>query len=140
MNTYHAACWSDDSYSSSSDEEDSRYRTTHHQRTKQRGRMDSWTWEEIFDGKGPWAQPGEYRRPKEELEEAKAERRRYEEELAQGKVHERQTQNFFEPTPRAYRVECCIGQAPCYAVERTVSPVHIHSLVRYIHSSSNRPG
>jgi hypothetical protein len=32
-----------------------------------------------LDGKGPWAQPGEYRRPKEELEAAKAERRWYEE-------------------------------------------------------------
>ena len=79
LNTYHAAYWSDDSYSSSSDEEESRYRTTHHQRTKQCGRMDSWTWEEILDGKGQWAQPGEYRRPKEELEAAIAERRRYEE-------------------------------------------------------------
>ena len=55
--------------------------------------MDSWTWEEILDGKGPWAQTGEYRRPKEELEAAKAERRRYE-ELARGGVHERQPQNF----------------------------------------------
>ena len=40
--------------------------------------MDSWTWEEILDGKGPWRQAGEYRRPREELEGAKAERRRYE--------------------------------------------------------------
>ena len=55
--------------------------------------MDSWTWEEILDGKGPWAQPGEYRRPKEKLEAARAERRHYE-ELAQGNVHERQPQNF----------------------------------------------
>ena len=38
-----------------------------------------WTWEEILDGKGPWAQPGQYRRPKEELEAVKAERRWYEE-------------------------------------------------------------
>ena len=37
-----------------------------------------------------------------------------------------------EPTPRAYRKERDTGQAPCYAVERTVSPVRIHSLVRYI--------
>ena len=40
---------------------------------------DFWTWEEILDGKGPWAQPGEYRRPKEELEAAKVERHWYEE-------------------------------------------------------------
>ena len=32
-----------------------------------------------LDSKGPWAQPGDYRRPKEELEAAKAERRWYEE-------------------------------------------------------------
>jgi hypothetical protein len=76
MDTYHAAFWSDLSYSSS-DEED-RYRTTHQKRTKQRGNkeqrvLESWTWEEILDGKGPWAQAGEYRRPKEELEAVKAE-------------------------------------------------------------------
>ena len=41
--------------------------------------LENWTWEEELDGKGPWAQPGEYRRPKEELEAAKAERRWYEE-------------------------------------------------------------
>ena len=62
MNTYPTAFWSDDS--SSSDE--SRYRTTHHKRTKQRGNreqkvLDSWTWKEILDIKGPWAQAGEYR-------------------------------------------------------------------------------
>ena len=61
-----------------------RDRPSHHKRTKQRGKeeqrvQDSWTWEEILDGKGPWRQAGEYRRPKEELEAAKAERRRYEE-------------------------------------------------------------
>ena len=38
----------------------------------------TWTWEEIFDGKGPWAQAGEYCCPKAELETVKAERRRYE--------------------------------------------------------------
>ena len=47
MNTYHAALWS---APSSSDE---RYRTTHHQRTKQRGKED-WTWEDILDGKGSY--------------------------------------------------------------------------------------
>ena len=41
--------------------------------------QDSWTWEEILNGKGPWAQAGEYRRPKAELEAAKSERRWYEE-------------------------------------------------------------
>ena len=75
MNTYHAALWSD----SSSSDVDSHYRTTHHQRTKQHGMeerrvQDSWT----LDGQGPWRQAGEYRRPKEELEAAKAERWQYE--------------------------------------------------------------
>jgi hypothetical protein len=79
MDTYHAAYWSDLSYSSS-EEKENRYRTTHHNQTKQRGNqeqrvLDSWTWEEILDGKGPWAQAGEYCRPKEELEAANAERR-----------------------------------------------------------------
>ena len=105
MNTYHAAHWSSDPsyYSSSSEEEDNRYRITHHQGTKQRGNgqqqrqqqrsPDSWTWEEILDGKGPWAQPGEYRRPKAELEAAKAERRWYEEAARQrGLNPERQSQ------------------------------------------------
>uniref|UniRef100_A0A8C7V8D2 Tc1-like transposase DDE domain-containing protein n=1 Tax=Oncorhynchus mykiss TaxID=8022 RepID=A0A8C7V8D2_ONCMY len=71
------------------------YRITHHNRTKRRGNgqrqkqqqqqwerlhyLARWTWEEILDGKGPWAEPGEYCRPKAELEAAKAERRHYEE-------------------------------------------------------------
>ena len=42
-------------------------------------REKDWTWEDELDGEGPWAQPGEYRRPKEELEAGKAERRWYEE-------------------------------------------------------------
>ena len=55
----------------------SRKRNTHHQRTRQRGNgqqqemqryLENWTWEEILDSKGPWAQPGEYRRSKAELE------------------------------------------------------------------------
>ena len=37
-----------------------------------------------------------------------------------------------EPTPCAYRGERWIGQAPCYAVRPTVSPVRRHSPVRYI--------
>ena len=36
------------------------------------------------------------------------------------------------PTPRAYRGERWNGQAPCYAVKRTVSPVLRHSPVGYI--------
>jgi ABC-type transport system involved in cytochrome bd biosynthesis fused ATPase/permease subunit len=63
-----------------------RYRTTHQERTKQQQRpesQDSWTWEEILDGKGHWTQAGEYRHPKAELEAAKAERRRYEEAARQ---------------------------------------------------------
>jgi hypothetical protein len=72
-------------------------RITHHKRTKQRGTQeqrdqDSWTWEEILDGKGPWVQPWEYRRPKVELEAAKAERRRYEEAARQRGWDERQPQ------------------------------------------------
>ena len=97
MNTYHVAHWSDPSYSWS-EEEEYHYRTTHHQRTKQRGNkeervLDSWTWEEILDSKGPWAQAGEYHRPKEELEAAKAERRRY--EIRQRNINERQPQKQF---------------------------------------------
>ena len=74
MNTHHAALWS------SPHSNDERYRITHQPRTKQRGivqqqkSLDSWTWEEFLDGEGPWAQAGEYRRPKAELEAAKAER------------------------------------------------------------------
>ena len=37
-----------------------------------------------------------------------------------------------EPTPCAYRGGRRPGQAPCYAVERTVSPVRILSQVRYM--------
>ena len=39
---------------------------------------DFWSWEMILDGRGPWAQPGEYRRPKEEAEAAGDGSRRYE--------------------------------------------------------------
>ncbi|KAM9426850.1 uncharacterized protein ACWYII_019844 [Salvelinus alpinus] len=84
-----AACWSNH-YSSSSyeGEEEHRYRITHQTQIKQRvngqprqqqWEKEDWTWEEILDGKGPWAEPVECRRPKAELEAAKAERRRYEE-------------------------------------------------------------
>ena len=36
-----------------------------------------------------------------------------------------------ELTPRAYYKQRITGQAPCYAVKRTVSPVRAHSPVRY---------
>ncbi|XP_064814960.1 uncharacterized protein LOC135530588 [Oncorhynchus masou masou] len=124
--------------------------TSHHKRTRQRGEkqqcfLEEWTWEEILEGKGPWA--GEHRRPKEELEASKAERRHYE-ELAQRTKHKRQPKNIFwrwwhtgrvaesgyrpEPTPRAYRKERGTGRAPHLAVKRTVSPVRSHSPVRYM--------
>ena len=83
--------------------------------------MDKWTWEEILDGKGPWAEPGEYCRPKAELEAAKAERRHYEELARQsGWKPERHPQKCIggwhresvaesgvrpEPTPPVYRKE-----------------------------------
>ncbi|KAM9433536.1 uncharacterized protein ACWYII_017161 [Salvelinus alpinus] len=93
LNTSYAASWSDPRYTSSSDEEEEgcRYRTTHQTLTKQRSNgqqrqqqqrpitQDSWTWEEILEGKGHWAKIGEYRRSREELEAAKAEDRWYEE-------------------------------------------------------------
>ena len=101
---------------------------------------------EILDGKGPRAQAAEYRRPKAELEATKAERQRYEEAAWQRDRHERQPQNIFwgvhtgsgaesgwrpEPTPRAYRRKRSTGQAPCYVVKRTVSPIRAHSPVGY---------
>jgi hypothetical protein len=42
-----------------------------------------------------------------------------------------------EPTRHTYRKERGTGQAPCYAVERTVSPVRVHSPVRYIPTPHN---
>jgi hypothetical protein len=93
MNNFHAALWSHSN--------DDHYRITHQPRTKQRGIdqeqkvLDSWTWEEILDGKGPWAQAGEYRRPKAELEAAKAEQQRYEEVARQRDRHERQPPKMF---------------------------------------------
>ena len=57
--------------------------------------LEKWTWEEILDGKGPWEQPGDYCRPKAELEAAKAERRHYEELARQsGWKPESQPQKF----------------------------------------------
>ena len=87
MNTFHAALWS--TLPSTDDE---RYRTPHQRRTKQRGQED-WTWEEILEGEGPWTRAGEYRRPREQMEAARAERRLYE-ELAQRRKHERQPPQF----------------------------------------------
>ncbi|XP_052379828.1 uncharacterized protein LOC127931382 [Oncorhynchus keta] len=164
MDNYHATYWSSDPFrlSSSEEEEEIHYRITHQNRTKRRGKgqrrqqqqhqqqrppsQDSWTWEEILNGEGPWARAGENRSPKAELEAAKAERRQYEEPARQCDRYERQPQNFFggghtrcgtkpgsrpELTPRVHDKQRITGQAPCYAVKRTVSPVRVHSPVRY---------
>jgi hypothetical protein len=85
MYAYHAAPWSSFNVG--------RYRISHHQWTKQRGQED-WTWEEILEGAEPWTRAKEYRRPKEQMEAAKAERRGFE-ELAQRSKHERQPPNIF---------------------------------------------
>ncbi|KAM9528409.1 uncharacterized protein ACWYII_041088 [Salvelinus alpinus] len=136
---------------------ESRYRITHQTQIKQRvngqprqqqWEKEDWTWEEILDGKGPWAEPVECRRPKAELEAAKAERRRYEEAARkQGWKPASTTLKFLggwlrgsgpragrrpAPTSQANRGEREYGQTPCYAVERTVSPVRVHSPVRVI--------
>ena len=76
MYSHHSAPWSPPC--------NERDRITHQTRTKQCEKeeqrlMGRWNWEEILDGAGPWTQPGEYHRPKEEIEAAKAERRNYEE-------------------------------------------------------------
>ena len=66
MNPSHAALWSSSS--------NSHYRTTHHQRTKQRGRED-WIWEDNLDGKGSytWEEilAGRNRLPWEQVETAR---------------------------------------------------------------------
>jgi hypothetical protein len=102
MNTYHAAHSSDISYSLSEENIVTESPTNQGPSSvvsigQQRGigqqrSPDSWTWEEILDGKGPWAQAGEYRRPKAELKAAKAEQRRYEEAARQ---RDRHAQTFF---------------------------------------------
>ena len=46
---------------------------------QQERHKEEWTWEDELDGDGPWTQPEEHRRPKAELEAAKAERRWFEE-------------------------------------------------------------
>jgi hypothetical protein len=61
-NSTHAAPWSD-LYG-----KQIRDRRSHQKWTKQRVQE-----EEILDGKGPWTLAGEYCRPKEEIEAAKAE-------------------------------------------------------------------
>jgi hypothetical protein len=68
INLPHATSWSTTS--------DVRYRRSLHKKTKQCF-LEEWKWEEILEGKGPWAQAGEYCRSKEEMEAAKAKRRRY---------------------------------------------------------------
>ena len=79
----HAEFWSDPCYTSSSEEENLN-RITHHNRTKRRGdrqrqqeqrNQDFWTWEEILDGRVPWAKPGECRRPKVQREKRQQEQR-----------------------------------------------------------------
>ena len=149
MNTYHAAPWSSPS------PDNRRYRTTHHQRTKQRGERDSWTgeqryleyettWEEIErwsvdSGRVPepaWdsleqCEEG-YRRM--ELATQTRQRNRHERQLPQ-KIFGGHTGRLVEsgdrpePTPHAYRKKRSNGQAPCYAVKRMVSPVHAQSPV-----------
>ena len=62
--------------------------------------MGKWTWEEILDGAGPWTQPGEFRRPKVELEAVKADRRYYEE-----KYRSIEEQRRYEDTRLALKPE-----------------------------------
>ena len=75
----HAAVWSD-----SPSPHENRDRITHRKRTKQRVNRqeqpkeelrikDFWTWEEILDGRGPWAKPGECSHPKVQQEKRKQE-------------------------------------------------------------------
>ena len=82
MNYNHVAFWS-----ASPSQEESRDRITHHNRTKRRDdrqrqqeqrNQDFWTWEEILDGRGPWAKPGECRRPKVQQEKRQQEQRKEE--------------------------------------------------------------
>ena len=97
--------------------------------------QNSWTWEEILDGKGPWAQAGEYRRPQAELEAVKTERRRYEKAARQrGWKPERQPQKCIGGGTRGvWRSQVGdLRQLPVLTVERTVSPVRMLSPVGYI--------
>ncbi|KAM9513434.1 uncharacterized protein ACWYII_046869 [Salvelinus alpinus] len=161
MYNYQSASWSDPCSSSSEEENDfdSHYRNTHHNRTKRieeggqelkQWREEEWSWEQIFNGEGPWAKVGENRRSREEKEAATAQERWYEEAARmRGWKPERLTQKFLggglkgsvakpgripEPTPRACRGVRGrrTGQTPCYAVKRTVSPVRVLSPVRAI--------
>ncbi|XP_070298705.1 uncharacterized protein [Salvelinus sp. IW2-2015] len=152
MYAHHAAPWSTSF--------DGRDRTSHHQRTKQRGKgeqrfQEDWTWEDILDGKGSWTWEeilaGRDRLLWEQVEalrkaEAASKGARRYEGTRLARKPERQpppkkkigghTRRLAElgwrpePTPRA--CERHTGQAPCYALERRVSPVRVHSPVRYI--------
>uniref|UniRef100_A0A8L0DPT6 Uncharacterized protein n=1 Tax=Oncorhynchus mykiss TaxID=8022 RepID=A0A8L0DPT6_ONCMY len=152
MNTYHAALWS--SYLSP---EDDRYRTTHQKRTKQCGNgqqqqrsQDSWTWERDLDYVTTWEEidrwsvdPGRVPEPAwDSLEQCEEGYRRM--ELARrSRKPERQPQKCLGGGTggvwrsqvgdlRQLRRARGTRQAPCYAVEHTVSPVRVHSPVRYI--------
>ncbi|KAM9491325.1 uncharacterized protein ACWYII_003608 [Salvelinus alpinus] len=76
MSFQRAAPWFNPcSSSSDEEEEDRRYRTTHQSRAKQRNLeqrasiQDLWSWEQIFNGEGPWAKVNH--RPWERLEAAR---------------------------------------------------------------------
>ena len=87
---------------------------------------------------------GSRSRPKAELEAAKAERRWFEEaarmearesapKISWGRLTGSRATLGRRPTLTScgYRGARETGQAPCYAVVRTVSPVRVHSPVRY---------
>uniref|UniRef100_A0A8C8I3F1 Ig-like domain-containing protein n=1 Tax=Oncorhynchus tshawytscha TaxID=74940 RepID=A0A8C8I3F1_ONCTS len=119
-------------------EDENPYRITHQPRTKRRGNgqqqqrpktQDSWTWEEILDGRGPWAKPGEYSRPKVQQEKQQ-----------HHKTHGHGRTSWMEkdpvhspvryiPAPRIGRARVGIepgkvGQARC-----SRAPVHLHGPV-----------
>ena len=73
-----------------------------------------------MDGKGPWAQAGEYRRPKAELEAAKAELWWYEEAARQsGWKPERQPQKCIGGTRGVWLSQVGdLSQLPVLTVER----------------------
>jgi hypothetical protein len=108
MDTYHAAHWSSDPsrLSSSEEEEECRYRNTHHKRTKQQGNgqqqrsQDSWTWERDLDYVITWEEidrwsvdPGRVPEPAwDSLEQCEEGYRRMESARRHGRKPERQTQ------------------------------------------------
>ena len=74
-NTYHAAHWSDLSYSLS-EEDEFHYRITHHNRIKQRGNqeqrvLDSRTWEEILAERDPGHRLGNIAAPRQSWRQLK---------------------------------------------------------------------